>query len=87
MCMRTCILSHKPHVVAVIPSKSKPLPFTAVSTTQPIMLKELRHDSLSHFFDGLNRGSRVEKPENNGLLRKNKQHQRVDSKAKRNKDG
>ena len=33
-------------------------------------LKELRHDFLSHFFDGLNCGSSVGKPKNNGLLMK-----------------
>ena len=33
-------------------------------------LKELRHDILSHFFDGLNYGVSVGKPKNNGLLRK-----------------
>ena len=32
--------------------------------------KEPRHDVLSHFFDGLNYGSSVVKPKNNGLLRK-----------------
>ena len=31
---------------------------------------ELRHDILSHFFDGLNYGLSVAKPKNNGLLRK-----------------
>ena len=33
-------------------------------------LKELRHDILSHTFDGPNFGSSVAKPKNNGLLRK-----------------
>ena len=33
-------------------------------------LKELRHDILSHFFDGLNYCSSVSKPKNNGLLGK-----------------
>ena len=33
-------------------------------------LKELRHDILSHFFDGLNCNSNVGKPKNNGLLMK-----------------
>ena len=47
---------------------------------------ELRHDILSHFFDGLNYGLSVGKSKNNGLLRE-KKHQRVDSKAKMNKDG
>ena len=32
------------------------------------LLKELRHDILSHFFNGLNYGSSVGKPNNNGLL-------------------
>ena len=32
-------------------------------------LKELRHDILSHFFDGLNYGLSAGKPKNNGLLR------------------
>ena len=32
--------------------------------------KELRHDILSHFFDGLNCGLSAGKPKNNGLLRK-----------------
>ena len=45
-------------------------------------LKELCHDILSHFFDGLNCGSNVRKPNN-----KEEKHQRVDSKAKWNKDG
>ena len=35
-----------------------------------LFLKELRHDILNHFFDGLNIGSIVGKPKNNGLLRK-----------------
>ena len=52
------------------------------------MLKELRHDTLSHFFVGLNCGSSIGKPKNNGLLiAEEEKHQRVDSKAKRNKDG
>ena len=34
------------------------------------VLKELRHDILSYFFDGLNCGSSVGKPRHNGLLRK-----------------
>ena len=33
-------------------------------------LQELRHDILSYFFDGLNCGSSVGKPKNDGLLRK-----------------
>ena len=33
-------------------------------------LKELRHDILSQFFDGVNCGLRAGKPKNNGLLRK-----------------
>ena len=33
-------------------------------------LNELRHDTLSHFFGGLNYGKSVAKPKNNGLLRK-----------------
>ena len=33
-------------------------------------LQELRHDILSNFFVSLNCSSGVEKPENNGLLRK-----------------
>ena len=49
-------------------------------------LKELCYDVLSHFFDGLNCGLSAGKPKNNGLLRR-KKNQRVDSKAKRNKDG
>ena len=36
-----------------------------------LTLKELLcHDVLSHFFDGLNCGSSVGKPKNNGFLRK-----------------
>ena len=35
-----------------------------------LLLKELRYDILSHFFDGLNCGSSVRKPRNNCLLRK-----------------
>ena len=35
-----------------------------------ITLKESRHNILNHFFDGLNFGSSVGKPKNNGLLRK-----------------
>ena len=38
-------------------------------TCAPI-LKELRHDILSHFFDGLNHALSVEKPKTNGLLMK-----------------
>ena len=34
------------------------------------VLKELRHDILSHFIDGLNQGSGIGKPKNNSLLRK-----------------
>ena len=34
------------------------------------MLKELRHDILSRFFDFLNCGSSVGKMKNNGVLRK-----------------
>ena len=33
-------------------------------------LKELYHDILNHFFDGLNYSWSVAKPKNNGLLRK-----------------
>ena len=33
-------------------------------------LKELRHDILCHFFDGLNYGLSAGKPKNGGLLRK-----------------
>ena len=36
------------------------------------MLKELRRDILSHFFDGLNYGLSVVKTKNNGILRKKK---------------
>ena len=32
------------------------------------LLKELHHNILSHFFDGLNCSSSVGKPKNNGLL-------------------
>ena len=35
-----------------------------------VKLKELRHDILNHFSDGLNYGLSVRKPKNNGLLRK-----------------
>ena len=35
-------------------------------------LKELRHDILSHFFDGLSHGLSVGKPKTNGLLMKEK---------------
>ena len=31
-----------------------------------VLLKELRHDIVSHFFDSLNYGLRVAKPKNNG---------------------
>ena len=34
------------------------------------LLKELRHDILSHFFDGLNYGLSAGKPKNNGLLKR-----------------
>ena len=34
------------------------------------MLKQQRHDILSHFFDGLKYGLSAGKPKSNGLLRK-----------------
>ena len=37
-----------------------------------VALKELRHDILSHFFDGLSHGLSVGKPKTNGLLMKEK---------------
>ena len=37
-----------------------------------IFLKELRHDILSHFFDGLSHGLSFGKPKTNGLLMKEK---------------
>ena len=39
------------------------------SRTLLLVLKELRYDVRSHFFDGLNCGLSVEKPKNVGLLR------------------
>ena len=50
-----------------------------------LKLKELCCNILSHFFDGLNCSWSPGKPKNNALLRK--KHIRVDSKAKRKKDG
>ena len=50
-----------------------------------LFLKKLHQDILSHFFDGLNCGSSVGKPKNNGYANKEK-HQRVNSKVKRKKD-
>ena len=35
-----------------------------------LILKQLRHNILSHFFDGLNCGLSAGKPKNAGLLRK-----------------
>ena len=35
-----------------------------------VPLEELRHDILSHFYDGLNDGQSIVKPKNDGLLRK-----------------
>ena len=35
-----------------------------------LILKELGHEILSHFFDGLNYGESVAKPKNNGMLSK-----------------
>ena len=35
-------------------------------------LKELRHNILSHFFEGLNFGSSVGRPKNNGLVKEEK---------------
>ena len=40
------------------------------STTSRINFKELRHDILSHFFNGINCGYSAGKPKNNVLLRK-----------------
>ena len=37
-----------------------------------LALKELCHDILSHFFDGLSHDLSVGKPKTNGLLRKEK---------------
>ena len=50
------------------------------------VLKELRHDILSDFFDGLSHGLSARKPKTSGLLMKEKK-QRGDSKAKMNEDG
>ena len=47
--------------------------------------RKLRHNLLSHFFDGLNYGLSVAKPKNNGLLRK-KNTKGGDSRGKRNQD-
>ena len=52
-----------------------------------LSLKRARHSILGNFFSGLNCGSSVGKPNNNGLLSKEEKHQRGDSKAKSNKDG
>ena len=35
-----------------------------------LILRELRHEILSHFFDGLNYGESVAKPKKNGMLSK-----------------
>ena len=49
------------------------------------ILKELRHDILSHFFDGLN--YRVKVLQNLKItFAKEEKHQRGNSRAKRNKD-
>ena len=40
------------------------------NSSYPNHLRELSHDILGHFFDGLNNGLIVEKPKNNGLPRK-----------------
>ena len=50
------------------------------------VLKELLHDMLSHFFDGLNYSLSVGKLKNNGLLRK-KNTKGMIPEGKRNKDG
>ena len=46
------------------------------------VLKELRHDILSHFFDSLNYDKSARKPKNNGLLKLRRKKQRIYSKAK-----
>ena len=51
------------------------------------ILKRLRHDILSHFFDVLNYGWKVEKPKIKIVCKNEGEHQRSNSKTKRNKDG
>ena len=58
---RPCLFIQRPH------SRGKALLHNYSSEGG---LRELSHDILSHFFDGLNYGSSIGKPKNNGLLRK-----------------